>query len=132
MKENSRRKNVGPRRANKNTYVLFSSSYSIESGEAKGNQRKNITEHPAKICLNDFVIVKYDSKQFPGQVKDINNENEYLVSVMVRSGPHGWQWPENKDGIWYPEDVLEKICPPTVINSRGIHVVPAMEEYPNI
>ncbi|KAG5869444.1 hypothetical protein JTB14_016923 [Gonioctena quinquepunctata] len=123
---------LGPRRAKKNTSVLFSSSYSIEREEKKENQRKNITEHPAKICLNDFVIVKYDSKQFPGQVKDINNENEYLVSVMVRSGPHGWRWPEKKDEIWYPEeDVLEKICP-TVINSRGIHVVPAMAEYPNI
>ncbi|KAG5895676.1 hypothetical protein JTB14_026999 [Gonioctena quinquepunctata] len=124
---------LGPRRAKKNTSVLFSSSYSNERKEEKENQRKNITEHPAKICLNDFVIVKYDSKQFPGQVKDINNENEYLVSVMVRSGPHGWRWAEKKDEIWYPEeDVLEKICPPTVINSRGIHVVPAMAEYPNI
>lgn len=88
-----------------------------------------------KFKADDFVIVFYEGEFFPGQIiqKRENDEQtgqEYQVSVMAMSGPTGWRWPEVEDKIWYTEgQVLEKITPPSVTNSRGICSVPAIQKY---
>lgn len=88
-----------------------------------------------KYGINDFVIVNYEEEYFPGQIKDLReNENktgnEYQVTVMIMSGPNGWRWPEIEDKIWYVESqMVERIIPPTTTNSRGVCTVPAIFKY---
>ncbi len=81
---------------------------------------------------DDFVIVKYDN-YFPGQIRELKEGDvkEYYVSTMQRSGPKGWKWSEeNKDVTWYLEkNVIQRIKPPSITNSRGVCRVPEVEQY---
>ena len=71
-----------------------------------------------EISVGNWFQVEYDGQLYPGEVKDIAN-NEYLVSVMVRAGKY-WKWPAHDDEIYYQrESLIRKIDPPEVINARG-------------
>lgn len=77
----------------------------------------------------DYVVVSYEGKYFPGKIIDIRDK-EYFVSAMAQSGRTGWRWPDISDEIWYSEkEVVMTIKPPKMKNSRGIFLVEEMEEF---
>ena len=86
----------------------------------------------ADLKKDDFVIIIYDTKFYPGQIKQINSrEKTFLVSSMVQSGLN-FKWPEKEDILWYSLDqVVSKIEKPRQINSRGSFHVPEMSAYMN-
>lgn len=68
--------------------------------------------------IGDWVLVEYDGQFYPGEVRAIEN-NEYLVSVMIRAGKH-WKWPDNVDEIFYPQEkIIKTLSTPDVVNARG-------------
>jgi len=68
--------------------------------------------------IGEWVLVKYDSVVFPGEVKVIG-DNELKVSVMVPSGAH-FKWPAVEDSIYYPmQNVIRKLQPPILKSARG-------------
>ncbi|KAJ8956840.1 hypothetical protein NQ318_014254 [Aromia moschata] len=78
--------------------------------------------------LNDYVIVKYDGHYYPGQIKDIHDE-QYHISAMLPSGSD-WKWPVLEDIMWYQkDDVIMTIGIPIAKNKRGAMTVPEMEQY---
>ena len=74
------------------------------------------------IDVGDWVQVTYNKEKFPGEVTNIIQDDSFpiYISVMHRSSKF-WKWPEfGKDEIAYAfEDVVKKIDPPTVAESRG-------------
>jgi hypothetical protein len=83
--------------------------------------------------VNDFVIVRYDKKYFPGKIIQEEDE-EYEVTTMVQSEKGKvWKWPELPDTVWYKrKDVLTKIAEPKKVNSRGFFVITELNKYKNI
>lgn len=84
----------------------------------------NVTDIAEKNnCLNltvgDWVLVRYDDKLFPGEVKVVH-QDETKVSVMVASGSQ-YRWPLVEDCIFYPlMNVIRKLSPPVIKSARGI------------
>ena len=63
------------------------------------NESENETIHPLAIRLDlygpgDWVIVKYDQSTYPGEVKEVGEE-EIKVTVMIPSGS-SYKWPKLK------------------------------------
>ena len=70
------------------------------------------------FTVGDWVLVKYDTDVFPGEVKKICND-EIKVSVMVPSGSY-FKWPKDEDAIFYPvANVIKSLKPPVIKSSRG-------------
>lgn len=72
------------------------------------------------IVVDDWFLVEYEGKQFPGEVIAVHGEEagEYQVSVMERVGRY-WKWPAQKDAIFYMEKMVAKLDAPEVVNNRG-------------
>ena len=51
------------------------------------------------ILVGDWVLVYYDGSKFPGEVKEVIND-EVKVSVMISSGSF-FKWPTTDDCIFY-------------------------------
>lgn len=107
----------------------------IHSETFKYSEDNNIqdVESETEYKLNDFVIVRYDNKYFPGNV--LNKEGtEYEVTTMVEcAAGKTWKWPEPPDIVWYKEaDVMAKITEPKKINSRGFFTVNEINKFINI
>jgi len=67
---------------------------------------------------NDWVLVKYDEKTYPGTVTAVVG-SEVEVSVMEPAGKF-WKWPVKADKIFYTRDnVLQHIDPPEPARTRG-------------
>lgn len=80
---------------------------------------KVVNSGEVTVETGDWCLVKYDNVYYPGLVEEVV-EQEYKVSVMVRSGPSRWKWPQPPDCVWYEKgNVLRKIMPPDVVASRG-------------
>lgn len=78
-----------------------------------------------KIEIEDYVVVRYEGKFYPGQVREFREEN-VLVSCMEQSGKKYWKWPAMPDEIWYfRNDILKKIEPANIIpvSHRGVFQV---------
>ena len=70
------------------------------------------------LQIGDWVIVKYDTGYFPGEVTALKN-NELMVNVMHPSGKN-WKWQDTPDHILYfNSDELRIIDPPVVVGHRG-------------
>ncbi|KAF5284065.1 hypothetical protein FQR65_LT13611 [Abscondita terminalis] len=77
----------------------------------KERKRTKIEETPDTITVGNYVIVKYHNKNYPGIVKDIDND-DYEVSVMERINEQ-WKWPDIPDQIWYSKNqIVNKISEP--------------------
>lgn len=73
-----------------------------------------------KKCLkkNDYVIVQYEKKHYPGQVMEVKG-TKYKIKCMVKCGL-AWKWPAKEDLFEYDlEEVKCQIEEPLPINSRG-------------
>ena len=69
--------------------------------------------------VRDWVLVHYDGKMFPGEVREIACQ-ELKVSVMIPSGSHHYRWPDTGDVIFYDsENVIMKLSPPILKSARG-------------
>lgn len=69
--------------------------------------------------VDDWVLVTYDDKIYPGTITNVIQE-EYLITVMMKSGLNTWKWPQKEDKLLYSvTDIIRKIDPPEVKNSRG-------------
>ena len=76
-----------------------------------------------------YVIVMYEGSYFPGLVTKVG-KSTYEVSCMIRCGPGQWRFPSKPDLCTYePEDVIEIIQTPTILNSRNIMKCPEVEKY---
>lgn len=73
------------------------------------------------LHIGDWVLVQYDDKSFPGEVKAVGEE-EVQVSAMVPSGTTCFKWPSVEDTIFYKlKDVLRKLEPPVLKSARGTY-----------
>ena len=71
------------------------------------------------VKRGDWVVVKYDSKFYPGKVSN-KDANGMTVNVMKPCFPSGWTLPCQKDEIFYSyENITKKIDPPYPLNTRG-------------
>ncbi|XP_063220054.1 uncharacterized protein LOC134529662 [Bacillus rossius redtenbacheri] len=90
-----------------------------EGSNSEGDIMSNSTKCN-HVNLDDWVIVKYDGKLFPGLVKKLRPD--YVdVSVMHLSDTGSYyKWPSQEDCISYLfSDVVKKIDAPIVTGSRG-------------
>lgn len=73
---------------------------------------------PVSICVNDWILVKYDDNVYPGYATQVTDK-EIEVTVMHRSeGSFKWPYPEDK--IFYKLDnVVKFIKPPIPTGNRG-------------
>lgn len=98
------------------------------SENSEGVEETIVAENPLEE--EDFVIIIYEGRYYPGQIKQINSNNKsYLVKTMKQSG-FNFRWPEKEDILWYSqEEVISKIGKPRLINSRGSYYVHEMNIY---
>ena len=69
-----------------------------------------------KFTVGQWVVVKYEVEDFPGEVTRIEN-SDVEVNVMHRSA-NAWKWPKLQDKIYYSRDkIMWIINPPS--GSRG-------------
>ena len=63
--------------------------------------------------VGKFIIVKYDEKQYVGQVLNIQGE-EIQVNCMVQHGKeNAFQWPDKEYSIYYSQsDIIGTISEP--------------------
>lgn len=80
------------------------------------------------LDIGSYVIVKYDGELYPAKI--LNKEkNEWYCCAMRKSGVNHWKWPDSPDLLWYKDkDVVSKINEPKTINTRGVCVVPELED----
>ena len=66
-------------------------------------------EEPIKqnssIVKGDFVVITYD-KPYPGIIADICNDEVLVNALHPCRG--GWQWPQEKDEIWYSVNTIKR------------------------
>ena len=71
-----------------------------------------------KFSIGDWVLVKYDSTNYPGEILQIIN-NEFQVNVMNKRGKF-WRWPQKEDKIFNTSNNIVKcIESPQVAGSHG-------------
>lgn len=76
-------------------------------------------EQNSSIVKGDFVVITYDKKPYPGIIVDICNDEVLVNALHPCRG--GWQWPQEKDEIWYSVNTIKKkINHPFPINDRGV------------
>ena len=54
--------------------------------------------HRKKFSIGDWVLMKYDSTDYLGEILQIVN-NKFQVNVMNNSGKF-WRWPQKEDKIF--------------------------------
>lgn len=75
------------------------------------------------LMAGNYVLVRYDGELYPGQIIEVKNDDEVLVSAMKKS-PRNWKWPAKPDKIFYSKDeIVQKINQPTQIGRREIFKV---------
>lgn len=78
--------------------------------------------------LNEYVVVVYDGKPYPGVVVDVDAE-ELKVKCMHRIGQNRFFWPPRDDVCWYKyDDILTKIPSPSPVTGRHHQVSPEIWE----
>ena len=74
------------------------------------------------FAVGDWVLVSYDSEQFPGGITNTTNPKPDIeVNVMHRCGTSNtWKWPKFSDKIYYErKNIVRTINPPKVAGNRG-------------
>ncbi len=71
-----------------------------------------------EIRVGNWFLVKYDEEYFPGEVLEVGEEDDFLISVMHSAGKN-WKWPSPKDITFYfREQIIRKLGEPVVVNNR--------------
>ena len=78
---------------------------------------------------SSHVIVEYEGSHFPGIVKLVK-KSSVVVACMQAAGIGFWKWPDREDVTTYqPSQLVKKIQPPSLSNSRNQYVVPEINKY---
>ena len=79
---------------------------------------KNAAHTHLTLSTGQWVLVKYDDLEFPGEVTSYS-ETEAEVGVMHKSGS-AWRWPTNPDNNYYERaNILREINPPKAAGHHG-------------
>jgi len=71
-----------------------------------------INQEAADIKIGHFIIVKYNDTYYPGQVRQISDDELY-ISCMTRIGKNKFTWPKPEDVCWYRLcDIADVIAEP--------------------
>ena len=71
-----------------------------------------------EICVGNWFLVEYDGENFPGEVLEVGEEDDFLISVMHSAGIN-WKWPSTKDITFYcREHIIRKLGEPIIVNNR--------------
>lgn len=87
----------------------------------------NIEKTKQNYKVGDFVLVKFQTKQFPGRITQISDKGATVDCIEKLSKQ--WRWPAKKDCIDYEwRDVISKIKPP-ILCKRNFFRVPELNEF---
>lgn len=90
------------------------------SKKIRGDSKWEMVTSKSDTVKGDWVLVNYDNKKYPGEVIQIHGPDDIQVSVMVQTSCGHYKWPQPPDSICYTsKEVVQKISPPEVSNSRG-------------
>ena len=91
---------------------------SLTQEDSPGADNAAQSQLPAlNLTAGQWVVVKYEDEEFPGEVCIENSEFE--VNVMHKSA-NAWKWPRLEDKIFYSRDkIVRVINPPSVAGNRG-------------
>lgn len=113
-----------------NMNISFSSS---DGEEGSIVHQINTGFTASTIITGEFVIIKYETKFYPGQVTDVD-EDGARVKVMEKAGVTTWRWPQVTDEIDYNfKNIMQKICQPKPVGTlkRQLFEVPEMKHFEN-
>ena len=107
----------------------------VQSGDTviTANSHVDIDEVPASSgdlsgriegLLDNYVVVRYDGKPYPGKVIDIDRiRGDVKVSCMHSVGRNRFFWPQRADVCWYEMcDVVAVITEPQKVSATGRHM----------
>ena len=95
-----------------------------ESDTANGVDIVLESDASVEHLLNNYVVVKYDGRPYPGKVVDIDTQQgEVQVSCMHKVGHNRFFWPARTDLCWYTlDDILAVISEPTKVTGRHFQI----------
>lgn len=66
------------------------------------------------IPKQDWVVFQYDNNPYPGEVQDVNPQNEVIVKVMhlAKSGAYYFRLKEDDCISYYQDNIIKKIEAP--------------------
>ncbi|KAG8326457.1 hypothetical protein J6590_041142 [Homalodisca vitripennis] len=96
---------------------------STEMGNTVSTPRTKVKQLLKALQVGDWVVVTYDSKNYPGEIVSILEEG-ITINAMQPSGPGGWIWPAKPDIHTYPnQDLVKRINPPLPSGNRASQFV---------
>jgi len=105
--------------------VITASSHLDEVAASSGD-----LSGPIEGLLDNYVVVRYDGKPYPGKVIDTDPiHGDVKVSCMHSVGRNRFFWPHRADECWYDIcDILTVISEPQKVSGTGRH----MQIDPNV
>ena len=81
---------------------------------------------PIEGLLDNYVVVRYDGKPYPGRVIDTDPiHGDVQVSCMHSVGRNRFFWPHRADECWYDMcDILTVITEPQRVSGRHMQIDP--------
>lgn len=87
---------------------------SDSESDSEVEERESLT-----LTIGQWVVVTYDESNYPGEVTNVEDSENFEISVMHRSGQF-WKWPKTEDKIVYCRDsIIKVINPPKAAGHRG-------------
>lgn len=103
-----------------------SASTSIIGEASVKSTDRNVTVQ-VPYCVGDYVVVRYNNQNFPGQVTSILQEG--LEVKCLEKGKKAWKWPNKEDKLIYEWDDVKKISADSITEKRGYLYIKAMETF---
>ena len=99
--------------------VIVANSHLDEVAASSGDM-----SGPIEGLLDNYVVVRYDGKPYPGKVIDIDRiRGDVKVSCMHSVGRNLFFWPHRADVCWYEIcDILTVITEPQKVTGTGRHM----------
>ena len=103
----------------RSTHVIPPSTSTTEGDSSVADNTQPDPQQPIlNLRVGQWVVVKYEEEEFPGEVTRIEN-SDVEVNVMQRSA-NAWKWPRSEDKIFYStSNIVRVISPPSVAGNRG-------------
>lgn len=93
----------------------------LETTESKEDSSRNEAGRgeSSQYHVGDFVLVKYQSRQYPGMIVDLDTDrDDFCVTTMMKHHKY-WRWPDVEDRLWYKRSkILRKVDPFKQISSQ--------------
>ena len=88
-----------------------------------------------EYILGQFILCRYETEQWVGNIKEISFENEdVLVSFMHPKVPsRNFHWPTREDLCWVPtQHITTSINPPSISKTGRVYQLTPSDEHHNI